>query len=376
MRIALAIALLVAWTGVAHAHQSSIKYTDVTVDGAGAKVRMTIAPSDVTQPLGMDEAATPTLDQAMAPATLDRVTAFVASWIALRTPDGATCAITSPSAAPDADGKFIDVTWDVTCAGTVDKIVLDFTRFFALDQRHEAIVSVHAPGEKVEPIVVRISDPVLTVTPGETTSLLGWIRHGMDHIYGGLDHIAFVLTLLLVVVIKRGANREWVVRSPIEAIKSTAIIVTAFTIAHSASLIAASLGYVSLPSRFVESMIAASIVYTAIEDVIRPDTRWRYALTFAFGLLHGLGFASMLAELLPEDRVIIPLITFNIGVELGQLSIVIVAIPVLWGLARLVGAERYRRVVVPVAAVPLVLIGIKWLIERVLDITTFTFLGM
>lgn len=378
MRIALALALLVAFGGDASAHQSAIKYTDVTVEKERAVVRVTIAPSDVTQPLGLDEKATPTLAEAMAPATLDRVTAFVASWIALRTPDGATCEIASPRAALDADGKLIDVTWDVTCAEPIEKLVVDFTRFFALDQRHEAIVSVHAPGERVEPIVVRSSDPILNVTPGETTSILGWIRHGMDHIYGGLDHVAFVLALLLIVAIQRpgGKGEEWKLRSPWLAIKQTALIITAFTIAHSVSLIAASLGYISLPSRFVESMIAASIVYTALEDIIRPDVRWRYALTFAFGLIHGLGFASMLAELLPEEQVVVPLLAFNIGVELGQLSIVVVAIPILWGLARLVGPARYRRVVVPVAAVPLALLGIKWLIERVFETSTVSILGM
>jgi hypothetical protein len=375
MRIALALALVVAMGGVASAHQSSVKYAEVTVDGASATVRVTIAPTDVTQPLGLDDAAKPTVGEALAPATLDRVTAFVASWIALRTPSGATCSYSALRAAPDADGKFVDVTWDAACGGTIDKLVVDFTRFFALDQRHEAIVSVHAPGEQVEPIVVRISDPVLAVTPGQKTSLLGWIRHGMDHIYGGLDHIAFVLTLLLIVAIRR-VDGEWKLRSPWEAIKSTAVIITAFTIAHSASLIAASLGYISLPSRFVESMIAASIVYTAIEDIVRPDVKWRYALTFGFGLIHGLGFASVLAELLPKEAVIVPLLTFNVGVELGQLSIVLVAIPVLWGLARLVGSENYRRIVVPVAAVPLALVGIKWLIERVFDVTTVSILGM
>ena len=375
MRILLVLALLLGLGSIARAHQSSIKYTDVTVDGAGATVRMTISPSDVTQPLGLGETARPTLAEAIAPATLDRVTAFVASWIALRTPDGGACTIGALRAAPDADAKFLEVTWQATCPRVVDKLVLDFTRFFALDQRHEAIVSVHRPAERVEPIVVRGSDPILVVAPGQSTSLLGWIRHGMDHIWGGLDHVAFVLALLLVVAIQR-VGGAWKLRSPWLAIKQTAVIITAFTIAHSVSLIAASLGYVSLPSRFVESMIAASIVYTAIEDVIRPDVRWRYALTFAFGLVHGLGFASVLAELLPEDRVIIPLITFNLGVEVGQLVIVIVAIPVLWGLARLLGAPRYRRILIPVAAVPLVLVGIKWLIERVFDVTTFTILGM
>lgn len=376
MRIALAVAVLIAATGVARAHQSAIKYTDVTVEDARATVRMTIAPADVTQPLGLDEKATPTVAEVLAPATLDRVTAFVASWIALKPPEGTACSIGSLRAEPDPDGKLVHVSWVATCGtAKIDRLVLDFTRFFALDQRHEAIVSVHAPGETVEPIVVRGSDPILTITPGETTSVLGWIRHGMDHIYGGLDHIAFVLTLLLIVSIQR-VGGEWKLRSPWLAFKQTALIVTAFTIAHSASLIAASLGYISLPSRFVESMIAASIVYTAIEDIVRPDVRWRYALTFGFGLVHGLGFASMLAVLLPQEQIIVPLLTFNVGVELGQLTIVVVAIPVLWGLARLVGPVRYRRIVLPVAAVPLALLGIKWLIERVFDTTTISILGM
>src|SRR5215207_595361 len=160
MRIALALAVLVAIGGVAYAHQSSIKYVDITVENDRAVARATISPSDVTQPLGLDEAAKPSVAEALAPASLDRMTAFVASWIAIRTPDGAACTIAAPRAAADADAKFIDVTWDVTCGAKIEKLVLDFTRFFALDQRHEAIVSVHAPGEHVEPIVVRISDPI------------------------------------------------------------------------------------------------------------------------------------------------------------------------------------------------------------------------
>ena len=375
MRIVLAIAILAALVAPARAHQSSIKYTDIVVEGPRASVRVTISPPDVTQPLGLAETERPTVDQALAPATLDKVTAFVASWMALRLPDGRACTITALRAAPDADRQFIDVTWDATCPAAIDQLVLDFTHFFVVDQRHEAIVSVHAPGHGVEPTVVRSSDPVVAFTPGQATSLLGWIRHGMDHIYGGLDHIFFVIALLLVVAIQR-VGGEWKLRSPWMALKSTAAIITAFTIAHSASLIAASLGYISLPSRFVESMIAASIVYTAVEDIVRPDVRWRYALTFAFGLIHGLGFATMLAALLPKDQVVVPLLTFNLGVEIGQLTIVLVAIPLLWGLARLVGPSRYRRWVVPVAAVPLILVGIKWLIERVFDISTINVLGM
>ena len=82
----------------------------------------------------------------------------------------------------------------------------------------------------------------------------------------------------------------------------------------------------------------------------------------------------MLEELLPSTNVIVPLLSFNVGVELGQLTIVAVALPVFWGLGRLIGADRYRRIVLPLAATPLVLISIKWLVERVFDISTVTVL--
>jgi hypothetical protein len=97
-------------------------------------------------------------------------------------------------------------------------------------------------------------------------------------------------------------------------------------------------------------MIALSIAYTAIEDIAKPDVRWRFVLTFAFGLVHGLGFASTLANLLPPRDVVVPLLCFNIGVEIGQLTIVLGVLPVLYLVARTCGARRYRLYVLPVVA--------------------------
>jgi hypothetical protein len=202
-------------------------------------------------------------------------------------------------------------------------------------------------------------------------SLLAWIHAGIDHIFSGRDHIAFVLSLLLVVMLYRGAGSggpTWHTRALAPTLRSTATVVTAFTIAHSMSLIAASLGWVHLPGQLVESLIALSIVYTAFEDIVRPDVRWRYALTFGFGLVHGLGFASVLAELLPPHDVIVPLLCFNLGVELGQLSIVLVALPVLFAVARWLGAERYRRGLMPVLAGIIVVLGLNWLIGRTVGV--------
>jgi hypothetical protein len=187
----------------------------------------------------------------------------------------------------------------------------------------------------------------------------------MDHIYDGRDHISFVLALLLVVLLVRGADGTWQLRGALPSLRATATIITAFTIAHSLTLIAASFGWVRLPSRLVESLIALSIAYTAVEDILKPDVRWRFVLTFGFGLVHGLGFAAVLAEMLPPHDVIVPLLCFNLGVEIGQLTIVLVALPVLVLVARVVGAARYRRVVMPLLAAAIFTIGTIWLIERV-----------
>ena len=350
----LAIVAIVA--ARAEAHQSSIKYVDVTIDGATATIRFTVAPSDVTEPMGRAADERPTVAEVLAVRT---VQSYVAAWLAV--PE---CVAGATGAHPDGDGNFVVVEWPVRCASTIEGLRLDFTRFFAVDQRHEAILTVHAPGESGKPEIVREASPIVVVHAGESPSMLAWIRYGMDHIYSGPDHISFVLALLLVIVLVRTGD-GWTTRSPQAALRSTATVITAFTIAHSLSLIASSLGWVGLPSQLVESLIAVSIIYTAVEDIVRPDVRWRFVLTFGFGLVHGLGFASRLKELLPETHIIAPLLGFNLGVELGQLTIVLVALPLFWLASRELGAARYRRVVMPALALVISLFGAIWLIERV-----------
>jgi hypothetical protein len=187
--------------------------------------------------------------------------------------------------------------------------------------------------------------------------------------------VSFVLALLLVVMLVRQGD-TWTTRPPVATLRRTATIVTAFTIAHSLSLIAASLGWVRLPGRLVESLIAVSILYTAIENLVRPDVRWRFALTFGFGLVHGLGFASVLQVMLPPDHILGPLLGFNLGVEIGQLVIVAIALPIAWLAARELGAVRYRHSVMPVVSIAIAAFAIKWLIERVFVLTLFTIWGM
>jgi hypothetical protein len=341
------------------------------VDGQAAAIRLTVAPSDVTEPLGLPPDAQPRLDAATSPA----VAAYVAHWLAVGPSADAPCRASPARAEPDVDRRFVVVEWSVTCAAALDPLALDFRAFFATDTRHEAIVTVHAHGDTGEARVVRASDPILRIADPGDVGLAGWVAAGIHHIWDGRDHVSFVLALLLVVMLRRDDD-GWHTRPPLATLRRTATIITAFTVAHSLSLIAASLGWLSLPGRLVESLIAFSILYTAIENLVRPDVRWRFVLTFGFGLVHGLGFASVLQELLPPDHVIAPLLGFNLGVEVGQLVIVVIALPLAWLAARELGAARYRRRVLPALSLVIAAIAVKWLIERVFNLNLPTVWGL
>jgi hypothetical protein len=185
--------------------------------------------------------------------------------------------------------------------------------------------------------------------PTRTEIVREYLWLGYTHILPkGLDHILFVIGLFLL--------------SP--RLKTLLLQVTAFTIAHSITLGLSMYGIVSLPSRVVEPLIALSIAYVAIENLLTRELKpWRVALVFMFGLLHGLGFAGVLRELgLPRAEFLTALLTFNAGVELGQLTIIA-------GAWLLVGAfmQRawYRKVIVVPASCGIALIGLYWTVSRV-----------
>jgi hypothetical protein len=350
----------------ASAHQTSVKYVTLEVIGNRITVAFKVAPGDVTEPLGLPGDARPSArDAAASPA----VAPFVAAWLAIASRDR-VCASGAPATASvDRDDRFVVVIWSVTCAPPIDAVTLDFARFFAVDRSHVAIVRLSAPNSDAVDAIVRASDSVLALHLDDRGSFVAWIATGVAHIWQGADHVAFVLALLLVVMLARAREPlRWSLRPPLAALRRTAAVITAFTIAHSISLAVAALGILTLPGRLVECSIAATIVYTAAEDIARPDTRTRLALAFGFGLVHGLGFASVLAELLPPSAVALPLFGFNLGVEIGQLAIVIATLPVLYSVAWLVGPPAYRRIALPILASAILVLGLAFLVERVAGI--------
>lgn len=196
-----------------------------------------------------------------------------------------------------------------------------------------------------------------------------FVVEGIWHIWIGIDHVLFIVTLLLTAVMARQQKRWEPVPDFRKAFINLVTIVTLFTIAHSITLALALKGWVTLPSRFVESIIALSVLVVAINN-IRPiltdQIRW---LVFLFGLFHGLGFASVLLDLLiTKESKIIALIGFNVGVEVGQLVIVAVAFPLLYAIR---DSSFYRRILLPGFSAIVALISLWWLVTRALGVESF-----
>jgi hydrogenase/urease accessory protein HupE len=185
---------------------------------------------------------------------------------------------------------------------------------------------------------------------GDAPTFRGFIVLGVEHIWTGYDHLLFLFALLVVC----------------RSFRSIVGIITCFTVAHSLTLALATFDIVNLPSRLVEAVIAASIVYVGVENLVRrgEEPKGRWALTFAFGLVHGFGFASVLKELgvgAGGSGLLMPLFTFNLGVELGQIVIAAVVLPIFWRCRK---NEKFIKRGVPALSAVVALAGIYWLVER------------
>ena len=175
-------------------------------------------------------------------------------------------------------------------------------------------------------------------------------KAGVEHIIPkGLDHILFVLGLFFSSLLLRPLLWQ----------------VTAFTLAHTITLALAVLGIISIPSTIIEPLIALSIVWVAVENILfKKITKWRPLIVFSFGLLHGLGFASVLRDYgLPKNNFIPSLLAFNIGVELGQIIVLLAALMLVWFIRK---KNWYRkRIQIPVSII-IALVGLFWFIERII----------
>ncbi len=247
-------------------------------------------------------------------------------------------------------------------------LVIDYRLFFDLDPNHRGLLRLEFAGETEAAVFdAETTSRTFELQPeNRWAEVSAFVREGVWHIWKGYDHILFLLALLLPSVLERREER-WEAAPRFRSVFTNVFkIVTAFTLAHSITLGLATYELVRLPSRLTESVIAASVVLAALHN-FRPilnDRSWMAA--FGFGLIHGFGFANVLGELgLQHGDLLLTLLGFNGGVELGQLAIVAVFLPLAFGLR---GTWIYREGILRVGSAAIMAAATVWLVERAFDL--------
>lgn len=259
---------------------------------------------------------------------------------------------------------------------TPDYIDFEYTVLFDVNTEHRGFVIIENDWRSgtfnQEANIALVFSPEETnrrLDLTESTVTQGYIemfKLGVHHIWYGLDHILFLFALLLPCVLYRTKN-EWEAKEKfLPSFIYVVKIVSIFTLAHTITLSAATLGFVSLSSRVVESIIAISIAVAAL-DLLRPIFRGRiWLIIFAFGLFHGFGFASVLSDYpIPPSYLTWSLLAFNLGVEAGQITIVALVVPILFLLRK---QSFYIPIILKLGAVLLIVIAMYWFIERAFEI--------
>ncbi|WP_347330305.1 HupE/UreJ family protein [Marinimicrobium locisalis] len=247
---------------------------------------------------------------------------------------------------------------------------LSYRALFEQQNNHKLIVTfrkagdaVNAPGSAQTRVMDEGRQMIAIADAGGSVfkTIVEFVKEGVIHIWVGLDHILFLLALLLTCVLVRERGHWHREPNNRRVVANAFWVVTAFTLAHSVTLTATALGWVTPSSQWVEVVIALSVVLAALNNVF-PVIRRLFGITFLFGLIHGFGFAGVLGELgVPPDQAVPTVLAFNLGVEIGQLSIVLLLLPVL------MAARHYRwyaKYLMPGLSLSVAAVAALWVFER------------
>lgn len=359
------LVLLCAWLpAIAAAHSASTAYLRITPDDRGAAIDWRIAVRDLDVVLDLDADGDGRLVWGEVVDRADAINVLARERLALEA-DGQACAIVF-----DAPTFVrLDGLGYVQLSGRADCVrrpaVLHYRLFEDIDPSHRALlVAAHeaaprlvAPGQRLPLGASLVHRP----------RFADFVLQGITHIVGGFDHVLFLVGLLLPAVLRREAG-QWVARDDVRGAAIAVVwIATAFTAAHSLTLAAATFGWVRIPTRIIEPLIAATVLATALNNLWPVVTRRLALVAFGFGLIHGFGFAEVLAPLqLAPLQLASALAGFNLGVEVGQLGIVAASFALLAVLRRWRG---YARWVLTPGSIALALVALIWIVERVFDVS-------
>lgn len=351
-RLFVSILIGVSLYSAAYAHDPGLSTAEGRLDGDTLTLTIGLSAADARQVL--DERAAP----AATPLADDpRWSDIAGSWCVADIGGAKTRPTVSAIGAAPSDGVAFHLRFAVPPGVSV---ALQLTRLRQLPPNHREFVLITDGADQTlaqkfltaqDPrVAVRLSANSTAPEPRATPTFASFFLLGVEHIWTGYDHLLFLFGLLIVC----------------RRFRSIATIVSCFTVAHSLTLAAATLNLVVLPSRWVEPAIAASIAFVGIENLVRggAEPRGRFVLTFAFGLIHGFGFASALRDLGVGNGAggaLVPLVSFNLGVEFGQIAVAAIALPIVWQLRR---KDQFVRFGVPALSSLVAAAGLYWFAAR------------
>jgi hypothetical protein len=355
----------------AHAHKASDAYVTLARDGSALRGQWDIALRDLDAAIGLDANG----DGEITWGELRRKQSEIAAYALARfrvSSDGADCALRPGRQLVDShtDGTYAVLTFTGECPHVAPTLTIDYRLFRETDPQHRGLLNFVHDGRSESLVFGAENSRRVVGTHSALVQMGTYLNEGTWHIWLGFDHILFLVSLLLPAVFVRDRSGWRAGATFGTAFVDVAKVVTAFTVAHSITLSLAALSIVELPSRFVESAIAASVVLAAINNVFPVVANRRWIAAFAFGLLHGFGFAGALHDLgLPTSSLALSLASFNIGVELGQLAIVLPFLPIAFLLR---GTTLYRRVIFVGGSMAIATLASVWLVERAFDVDVLT----
>ncbi|MCA0239802.1 MAG: HupE/UreJ family protein [Proteobacteria bacterium] len=394
-RAAAVAAIATGMAASAWAHKASDAYLQLAVDARQVTLRTDIALRDLDRDLVLDDDDDGLLRWGEVRRRAADIEAVAARGVRLDVRDAAGQPCADAGSAPlqleqHSDGRYVVLTRRWACAGAPAQAALSYGLFAASDPTHRGILAwsgagsastrtaIVAPGSAALSIELRAAGAggaaaasgagtgAAPAADGPAAGAMAIFLDGVHHIWIGIDHVLFLVVLLLPAVLTRQGGRWQPAAAWRPALYGVLGVVTAFTVAHSITLALAAFDVLAPPSRWVESLIALSVLLAALNNLkpLLVDGRWR--LTFVFGLVHGFGFASALKDLgLARADLALPLLLFNLGVEAGQLVIVALLVPLAWAARRWRG---YPRWILGAGSVAVAAIAVLWLVERVFDL--------
>jgi hypothetical protein len=362
-----ALAVLLLFAASAQAHKPSSSYLQLAVQNGAISGRWDIALRDLDYAIGLDANGDGEITWGEVRAAQPRIAAYLAPRLSLD--EGGSCSlqIGALRIVDYADGAYAALDLSGRCPSASDVLALRYDLLFDLDALHRGLLRLDFHGPQTA--VLAPERRTLHFYAGNHRAravFAEYFREGLWHVWTGADHMLFLAGLFLPAVLRR-RGREWIPAPRLgPALRDTALMATAFTLAHACTLTLAAIGAFSPPARWVETAVAATVLFAGLNNLVPMVYRELYWLAGAFGFIHGAAIAGTLNELgLPPGSRVWALLAFNLGVEAAQLSVLLAVIPPSFACRR---ATLYRRAVLVPGALAVSLIGLMWFLERALSV--------